>query len=162
MSVSGAIDNLLKSSSFINQLKAIQAIAVCELQQEVQRAIYDIPASPNYERTFSLLNSITAGDLIVTSTSIQFKVYFDHEKMRHTSLFGSTKLGISKGAYVDIEDWMNDGFSWGGVWEGVNDRFHDRSASHFMEKAIVKIQADIVARVKTAINIEVRKLNRFK
>ena len=161
MSVSGAIDNLLRSSNFQRQLRAIQAIAVSELQQAVYNIIYALPESPNYTRTFSLLNSITASDIIVTQNSIQFKVYFDPEKTRHTSLYGSAKLGISKGDYVEIADWLNDGFSWGGVWEGVNDRFHDRSAAHFIEKAIVKIQADIVTRVKNAISVEVRRINRF-
>jgi len=161
MSVSGAIDNLLKSSSFQRQLRAIQAIAVSELQQAVYDTIYALPESPNYTRTFSLLNSITAGDLIVTPNSIQFKVYFDPEKTRHTSLYGSSKLGISKGEYVEIADWLNDGFSWGGIWEGTNDRFHDRNAAHFMENAIGKIQADIIGRVKNAINIEVKRSKGF-
>lgn len=160
MSASGAINNLLKSSSFLTQLRAIQAIAVSELQKAVQTTIYSIPASPNYTRTFDLLNSITAGDLTVTPNSIEFKVYFDSEKMRHTSLYGSSKLGIAKGSYVDIADWLNDGFSWGGDWEGTDDRFHDRSAAHFMEKAIIKIQADMAIRVKDAILIEVKRIYR--
>jgi hypothetical protein len=150
MSIAGGINNLLKSSNFLVQLRAIQAIAVSDLQQAVQATIYAIPASPNYTRTFDLLNSITAGDLQVTANSIEFKVYFDPEKTRHTSLWGSKKLGISAGEYVEIADWLNDGFSWGDS--------NDREAAHFMEKAIIKIQADMVGRVKNAINIEVKRI----
>jgi len=162
MSVGGAIDNLLTSSNFLNQLRAIQAVAVSDLQQAVQNTVYSIPASPDYTRTFDLLNSITAGDLIVSSNSIEFKVFFDPEKNRHTSLFGSSKLGIAKGDYVDIADWLNDGFSWGGSCEGTNDRFHDRSAAHFMEQAIKEIQADLIARVQDAIVIEVNRVGSWK
>jgi len=156
MSVSGGINNLLKSSNFLVQLKAIQALAVSDLQLAVQSTVYAIPASPNYTRTFSLLNSITASDLKVTANSIEFKVYFDPEKTRHTSLWGSEKMGISPGEYVEIADWLNDGFSWG----NSSDRFHDREAARFMEKAIIKIQSDIVNRVKDAINIEVKRVYR--
>jgi len=162
MSVGGAIDNLLKSPNFLNQLRAIQAIAVSELQQAVQDTIYSIPASPNYERTYGLLNSITAGNLIVTSNSIEFKVFFDPEKSRHTSLYGSEKLGISAGEYVNIADWLNDGFSWGGIWEGTNDRFHDRESARFMEQAIIKIQSTLIGRVQNAIVIEVKRVGAWK
>lgn len=158
MGVSGGIDNLLKSSNILAQLRAIQAMAVSELQRAVQTTIYDSYSPKIYHRTYDLLNSITSGDLRVTTNSIEFKVYFDPEKMRHTSLYGSSKLGVAKGAYVDIADWLNDGFSWGGIWEGTDDKFHDRSAAHFMEIAIAKIQANIAIRVQNAIVIEVKRI----
>lgn len=158
MSVSGAIDNLLRSSGFQQQLRAIQALAMSDLQQAIQTWVYDIYTPVEYERNYSLLNSITTTDLVVTPTTIEFKVIFDEKILDHSSYGGSSKYNLRAGQEVGdlLIPWLNEGFRWD-RYQGDYDMFRARPGAGFLEEAIKKIQADVISRVKNAINVEVRK-----
>ena len=159
MSVSGAIDNLLKSPGFQQQLRAIQALAMSELQQAVQTYIYDAYIPLYYERSYNLLNSIISTDLIATSSSIEFKVIFDPTKLEHETYGGSEQYGLSAGNEVGglLIPWLNEGFRHD-RYQGGYDMFHARPGAHFLEEAIKKIQVDTIGRVKNAIAVEVKKI----
>lgn len=159
MSVAGAIDNLLKSPGFQQQLRAIQALAMSELQQAVMDKVYSQPEGNWYHRTFDLLNAVEVSDLVVTSSSIEFKVIFNPEKMNHTTLYGSKKYGLSPGDPVGglIVPWLNEGWKWEN-YSGTADNFREREATLFLEEAIKKIQVETISRVKNAISVEVRKI----
>jgi hypothetical protein len=158
MAISKAIDNLLNSSSFQSQLKSIQMMAVSELQQAVQTYVYDAYPNPKYyERTYELLNAVTC-DVIITPNNIEFKVYFDSEKMNHTTYGGSEKYSLDAGDYVDslLPMWLNEGWRWDG-YQGDFDMFRARPGGHFFEKAVEKIRENLIVRINGAIKVELVK-----
>jgi hypothetical protein len=132
-------------------------MAVSELQQAVQTFIYDAYTPLEYERTYELLNAVTS-DVIITPTNIEIKVYFDPEKMHHTTLGGSEKYSLKAGDYIDslLPIWLNEGWRWEG-YTGDDDMFRARPGGHFFEEAVEKIRKDLVTRVQGAIKVELVK-----
>lgn len=154
-----SITQMLKSSSFQYELKKIQSWASDELYKAVQTFVYDAYSPIEYERTFNLINSITTIDLIVTSSSIEFKVIFDPNKLEHETYGGSKKYGLSAHDEIGglLIPWLNEGFQHDG-YQGGYDMFHARPGAHFLEEAIAKIKTDVVGMVKNSIGVEVRKI----
>lgn len=161
MGIADSVNKMLSSPSFKVKLRQIQQIAEDDLREAVLETIYSQPEGNWYQRTYTLYNSIKSTDLIVTPNKIEFKVVFDPNILRHTTLLGSKKYGLSPGDEVGslIIPWLNEGWSWNGEGHltGLVDNFSFRKPEKFLEKAIEKIKADTIRRVKEAINVEIRK-----
>jgi hypothetical protein len=159
MPISGAIDGLLKSVDFQQKVRAIQALAMSELQQAIWKNVYSQPEGSWYERTYDLLNAIECTDLKVSSSTIDFKVIFNSEKMHHTTLYGSEKYGLEPGDYIDelIVPWINYGWRWEG-YEGRYDNFRARKETLFIENAIKEIEKGIKQKVENLISLEIKKI----
>ena len=162
MPISGAIDNLLKSSDFQQKVRAIQSLAMSELQQAVEQAIYSKPEGSWYHRTYDFLNAIETSDLIVTPSTIEFKVIFNPEKMYHTTIWGSEKYGLEPGDYIDdrLVPWLNYGWDYSNQAPFTPISFSMREETLFIEEAIKEIEKDIKQKVQSLINIEVQKIFR--
>jgi hypothetical protein len=158
-SITNVIGNLLNSSAFKYEIKRIQSWASDELYKAVLNTVYSQPEGDSYTRTYDLLASILPTDLVVTNSTIEFKVIFDESVMNHTTLFGSKKYGLNPGDPIGglIVPFLNEGWRWSG-YEGKIDNFHAREGARFLEEAIAKIQADVSNKVKGLIKSEVNKI----
>lgn len=158
-SISDILAQMMQSSAFQYELKRIQEWATNELYKAVQEQVYSQPEGTSYTRTMDLLAAILPTDLIVTPTSIEFKVIFDESSMHHYSLYGSEEYGLSPGDPIGglIVPFLNEGWRWKD-YSGEPDNYRAREGTHFLEKAIEKIQADVVTMVQGALSAEVRKI----
>lgn len=164
MPISKAIDNLLKSPGFQQKVRAIQALAMSELQQAVQDKIYSQPEGSWYDRSYDFLNAIETTDLVVTPTTIDFKVIFNPEKMNHTTLWGSEKYGLEPGDYIDdrLVPWLNYGWDYSNHAPFTPVKLSIREETLFIEEAIKEIEKDIKQKVENLIQVEVKKIFRNK
>jgi hypothetical protein len=158
-SFSDEITQILKSSALQYELRIIQEWATNELYKAVQDTVYSQPEGSSYTRTYDLLASILPTELIVTNSSIEFKVIFDESTMHHYSLYGSEKYGLSPGDPIGdlIVPFLNEGWKWEG-YEGDVDNFRFREGAKFLEEAIAKIQSEVVSKVQGALSAEVKKI----
>lgn len=67
------------------------------------------------------------------------EVFFNDNKINHTSWFGSENLGISSGDKVFSVSWINDGWSY--LHGSTSERLRDVGESpHFLEKTLIELQ----------------------
>lgn len=82
------------------------------LREYVQNDVYDSYEPTKYKRTYELIDSITVKVVGTVGDSIMVEVYFDEDKMSHTTLFGDDNLGVEVGDNVYIPKWVDEGYTW--------------------------------------------------
>lgn len=106
------------------------------LTYNIQDSFYSL----GYGDDHDLWNSITV-NVYPVPTGFMIDVYFDADKISHTSWFGSNKLGIKKGSNVFSISWINEGQSF--IHGSRNIRLKDiGKAPQFIEKTIEDIKSD--------------------
>lgn len=91
--------------------------------------------SMGYGNRGELAKSIHVDVEMDSSNSFVVTVYFDDEKIRHRSWFGSESLGISDGDISYTVGWVNDGWSY--IHGSRDERLRDRGLEpNFMEDAL--------------------------
>lgn len=121
-----------------------------EVAKEVQEILKKYISRNFYEKyrinpTDQLWNSITVRSIKNGRQIVGLWIYFDALKIKHTSLFGSSSLGVKKGQKVYTPQWINDGWtfapadmqtSFGSKASGIA-RIRDVAQEpHFMEDTI--------------------------
>ncbi len=72
------------------------------LKEYVENDVYNSYEPAKYKRTYELLDSISVKVLSIDSNGIKVEIYFDANKMSHTTLFGDENLGLKAGDNVYI------------------------------------------------------------
>ncbi|NPV51798.1 MAG: hypothetical protein HPY60_11480 [Candidatus Methanofastidiosum sp.] len=102
MSIEGLIKslnnkiNVILTKSLRQRLEVIKKLAVQDLRAAVQANVYDRRQPEFYERSFQLLESITASDVRLNGNTIEFEIFFDANKMNYKSLSGDTSWNGKK------------------------------------------------------------------
>lgn len=97
--------------------------------------VYNNFSPEEYDRTYTLLNSITIGRIEEIGDSISVEIFIPEENLGHTTLYGSDSLGLSAGSKVPVSyvaQWLEDGYTWG------------RSNTDFMEKTKDEIKQSAI------------------
>lgn len=81
------------------------------LREYVQNDVYDSYEPTKYKRTYELIDSITVKVVGTVGDSIMVEVYFDEDKMSHTTLFGDDNLVVEVGDNVYIPKWVDEGYT---------------------------------------------------
>lgn len=133
---------LLSSADMQKQINNIRCIGELRLTEAIWDNVYAVFTPRYYIRTYELLNSVSSSFKII-GDQIEIKVFCDPEKMNHTSIIDN------KPTYV--APLINYGFSWYGEEDSYLDYFHNRPASHFLEKAMEQIQRDMQEMLISAV-----------
>ena len=106
------------------------------LVYNIQESFYSL----GYGDGHDLWDSITV-NVSPMNNGFMIEVYFDADKISHTSWFGSNSLNISANTQVYTIDWINKGQSF--VHGSTSVRLKDvGKAPQFIEKTIEDIQSD--------------------
>ena len=106
------------------------------LTYNIQESFYSL----GYGDGHDLWDSITV-NVYPVPNGFTIDVYFDADKISHTSWFGSNKLGISAGENIYSISWINDGQSY--IHGSRSLRLKDiGKAPQFIEKTIEDIESD--------------------
>lgn len=106
------------------------------LVYNIQESFYSL----GYGDDHDLWESITV-NVYPSTSGFTVDVYFDADKISHTSWFGSNKLGISAGDNIFSISWINTGQSY--IHGSTSVRLKDiGKAPRFIEKTIEDIQSD--------------------
>ena len=98
----------------LNKINAIIQIG-CEtilgkyIKESLTYYLYETFYRLGYCDSEDLANSITVKVEPSGVDSFLIEVYFDSDKINHTSIFGSESLGIQSGENVYSVNWINDG-----------------------------------------------------
>lgn len=106
------------------------------LVYNIQESFYSL----GYGDSHDLWESITV-NVSPVNNGFMIEVYFDADKISHTSWFGSNSLSISPGMNVFSVNWINTGQSY--IHGSTSVRLKDiGKAPQFIEKTIEDIQSD--------------------
>ncbi len=92
--------------------KAIALQVQEALKFYVMKDVYNAYTPKEYERTYELLDSISFKVIGNNGGKIQIEVYFDPDKMSHTTILGDGSLGLEAGDNVYIPRWVDEGHTW--------------------------------------------------
>ncbi|MFA5248821.1 MAG: hypothetical protein WC415_06460 [Patescibacteria group bacterium] len=119
----------------INNIRRMGELRLTEAIWDNVYAVYKPKTDPKiWHRTYQLLHSVSSSFKII-GNQIEIKVFCDPEKMDHYSIIDNQP--------TYVPGLINTGFYWSGWGESESDYFHNRPASHFLEKAMEQIQRDM-------------------
>lgn len=119
--------------------KGLKTIIAEEIKETLIYRIETNLYSMGYSSRGDLVNSIRVNVEMEDKDNFLINVYFDDKRIRHTSWFGSEKLGINSGDQVYSVQWINNGKSF--VKGNRNLRLEDVGAEpHFLEDALRDLQ----------------------
>lgn len=133
---------IAQKMAYINKVveKACRDVLGDRVKKILVYNIQDSFYSLGYGDEHDLWNSITV-NVYPVPTGFAIDVYFDADKINHTSWFGSNKLGIKAGENVFSISWINDGQTF--MHGSRKIRMRDvGKAPRFIEKTIEDIKTD--------------------
>ena len=145
------------------RLEILKEMAKEDLRQAVQTNLYDFRDPVIYERTNQLINSITASDVVVknlgSTVEIEFSVYFDSDKMHHTSVVSGTEY--YNGEKINVSFLTDEGHHNPNPKRNIPE-FDQYEGREFIESAIEKIREDLNQVIRDAILIEVKRIGKYR
>ena len=157
------LNNSLSNNVSI-RLEILKEMVKEDLREAVQVNLYDYRPKEQlvmYKRTNQLIDSITASDVVVTNlgsaTEIKFKVYFDSDKMHHTSVV--TESEYYNGEKINVSFLTDEGHN---NPNGNIPEFDQYDAREFIESAMKRIMEDLDQVIRDAILIEVKRIGKYR
>ena len=117
------------------------------LREKVIENVYLNYTPKEYQRTYSLVNSLTA-ELKINGNNLMLNIFFDPAKLTHTSVVTGEKVYIPP--LLD-EGHFQSGYS-------TVDYFHNYPATNFISDAIEEIKNDLNAELLNIVKYEIFKL----
>lgn len=124
------------------------------LENAVIKNLYLAYTPKYYERTYSLLDSITMSDIRIENNILTFDLYFDPNKLEHWSVVSGSNIYKGKSIYTPPlldEGHFEDGYS-------EVDYFHNYPGREFLSDALMQLKKDLQLSLKNLVYVELKKL----
>lgn len=153
--------NVILTKRLRQRLEVIKKLAVEDLRAAVQTNVYDRRQPEFYQRSFQLLESITASDVRLNGNTIEFEIFFDNSKMNHTTLAGDTAWNGKK---LNVAFLVDQGHynPKGSIVPGQPIPWlDDYPGAEFIQAAIEKIKEDLRDVIKGLVKVEVKRIGKY-
>jgi hypothetical protein len=136
------------------RLNVIKELCKEDLKNAVYTNVYMFRTPVEYERTFSLLESISVSEVKTVGNTLSFRLYFDKSKLDHFSVITGTNTYDGKEIY--IPPLLDEGH----IQDGYNnvDYFHNYPNRHFITSSLERIKNDLNYTLKEVVKYEIKKL----
>jgi hypothetical protein len=130
------------------RLNIIKELCKEDLKNAVYTNVYMFRTPIEYERTFSLLNSISVSEVETVGNTLSFRLYFDKSKLNHFS--------VVSGTHSYVPPLLDEGNTQDGY--GDVDYFHNYPGRDFLTTSLERIKNDLNHTLKEVVKYEIKKL----